>query len=224
MIELLPHRAFFRFEFPLHYLPRTPTIDGNIRKWDARYQLPGLVEIDGTSPFADVYAAWNEDNFFAAFDLPYRSARLQCDAKQWWKKDGVRLCIDTRDARDVKRATRFCHFFYILPTGGGAAGKSPIVGTHRMSHAKEPPPAVDVSQIRCAVHVQRVGYAIEVAIPTRCLQGWDPAEHPRIGLFYKIKDLEQGAQHLTVDDELGWNQDPGTWATAVLTRPAPPVE
>lgn len=218
MIEAICRRAYFRFETPIHYLSRMPHIDGNVRKWDARYLLPPLSLLDDADPFADVYCAWNEDWLFAAFDVTNRHGPPHCDVNQWWKKDGLRLCLDTRDARDVKRATRFCHFFYVLPVGGGANRRHPVVGTHRMSHAKEPPPPVDVSQIRVAAQIERTRYAVEVAIPAGVLSGWDPAEHPRCGLFYKVKDAHNGAQHFTVDDELGWNQDPGTWATGVFTR------
>jgi hypothetical protein len=218
MIEMLPRRAFFRFEIPLHYHGGVPLIDGNVRKWDQRYLVPPLVELEDEEPFADVYWAWNESGLFLAFDVPNRRGALECDTGQWWKKDGLRICVDTRDARDIKRATRFCHFFYVLPAGGGPNRKRPVVGLHRMSRAKEPPPTVDTSQIKLGVHTDRHGYAVEVAIPATCLHGWNPAEHPRIGIFYKVKDLHHGSQHLTVNDELGWNVDPSTWATGVLLR------
>ncbi|NLG44386.1 MAG: hypothetical protein GX547_14170 [Phycisphaerae bacterium] len=87
-----------------------------------------------------------------------------------------------------------------------------------MSRAKEPPPAVDLSQIQLAARAGRRGWSVELAIPAASLSGWNPAEHPRIGFFYKIKDTQLGSQHLTVDDELGWNADPSTWATGVLVK------
>lgn len=218
MIDSLPRRAFFRFEFPIRHLERMPSIDGSIRKWDAKYLLPPLVELEDEPAFADVYAAWNGDYLFIAFDIPDRRGMLHCERAAWWKHDGIRICVDTRDARDIKRATRFCHFFYILPTGGGSNRKQPVVGWHRMSRAKEPPPNVDVSRIKVGVQIERRGYSLEAAIPAACLNGWNPAEHARIGFFYKVKDTCHGAQHLTVDDELGWNVDPSTWATGVLVR------
>lgn len=195
-----------------------PRIDGDIAKWGPGYLAPPLIEIEGRSPIADIYWAWHEEFFIAAFDVPNRTGSLQCDPQSWWKGDGLRLCIDTRDARDAKRATRFCHFFYCLPIGGGRDKQQPIVGTHRMSRAKEPPPAVDVSLIQVAAHVERRRYSMEIAIPAACLAGWDPTEHPRIGVFTKVKDTSLGEQHLSVDDELGWNVDPSTWASAVLVK------
>lgn len=218
MIESLPRRAFLRFEMPIYYWDRAPHVAPSIRKWNARYMLPPLVEVEDEQPIADAYAAWNADWFFVAFDVPDRRAPLRCLPETWWKGDGVRICIATRDVHDTKRGNRFCHFFYILPRGGGKQKKLPVIGMHKMSHAKETPPPVDVSQIRLAVDVGDKGYSIEAAIPTTCLNGWDPTEHARIGFFHKINDSELGAQHLTATDELGWNVDPSTWATAVLAK------
>ncbi len=218
MIDLLCRRALFSFEFPIRFLPHTPRIDGTLRNWTPEYLAPPLIEVEDEDPIADVYWGWNDDGFYAAFDVPDRRTLPHCDPKHWWKRDGLRLCVDTRDGRDNKRATRFCHFFYLLPTGGGTRGKAPLVGMHRMSRAKEPPAEQNLSLIKVAAHVERTGYSVEVAIPGSCLHGWNPAEHPRIGIFYKVKDTQLGSQHLSLDDELGWNVDPSTWATAVLTR------
>ncbi len=216
MLESLPKRAFFRFEFPVHRMAKSPRIDGTIKKWGREYLAPSLHELDGAETLADVYWAWNDEGFFAAFDVPNRKGPVSCDTEQWWTRDGLRLCIDTRDARDVKRGTRFCHFFYILPSGGGRDRKAPIVGLHRMSRAKEHPPLTDTSPIRVATHLERHHYTLEIGIPSHCLNGWNPAEHTRIGLFYKVKDTGLGTQSLTVTDDLGWNVDPSTWATGVL--------
>ena len=218
MIEELPRRSFFRFEVPVHYFAPTPPMDGNLAKWDARHLLPPLIELEDQAPFADVYAGWNETHLLVAFDIPNRRGRPICDPRQWWKHDGLRLCVNTRAAPDIRRGTRFCHFFYFLPLGGGSDGKHPVVGMHKLSRARETPPPRDLSRIQVGVQVDRHGYSLEAAIPAECLHGWDPVEHPRIGLFYKIKDTCHGVQHLTVDDELGWNADPSTWADAVLVR------
>jgi hypothetical protein len=217
MLDLLPRRALFRFELSIPYRAKSPPIDGAISKWDARYLVPPLVEIEGVAPFADVYWAWNEEHLFFAYDVPGRKGPPRCDPEHWWKMDGARFCVDTRDTRDNKRATRFCHFFYVLPCGRSGAG-APLVGSHRMSRAKEPPPVVDASRLRVAARLSRSGYSLELAIPTACLSGWDAAEHPRIGVFYKVKDTVLGSQHLCASDDLGWNVDPSVWATGRLTR------
>ncbi len=218
MLDALPRRALLRFEIPVRYLERAPRIDGHVGKWSARYRAPALSELDDESPFAEVFWGWNEAGFYFAYQVQDKSGAPQCDLERWWSKDGARLCIDTRDARENKRATRYCHFFYFLPAGGGRDRKQPVVGMHRMSRSKEPPPVVDTSLIQVATHARRGAYSLEAAIPAACLSGFSPAEHPRIGLFFKIKDVHFGGQHLSATDDLGWNADPSTWATGVLLR------
>lgn len=218
MLSEVPVRSLFAFELPLHYRAKLPPRDGTASGWNAKYLLPSLVELDDAAPFADVYACWNDEVLAFCVDVPERRGGLNCDPDHWWKGDGFRICLDTRDARTVKRATRYCHFIYVLPTGGGPRKHQPIVGTHRMSRAKEPPPAIDADAIRVQAHVTQRRYSFEVHVPTRVLTGWAPHEHPRCGIFYKLKDLEHGGQHLTVPDELGWNADPSTWATGLLER------
>lgn len=217
MLDNLPARAFFQFEFPLHRVERPPAMNGHVDKWPLKHLLPTLMQIEDQEPFGDVYAGWDDDCLFFAFDVPDRPGKLQCDPDHWWKKDGLRICVDTRDTRDVKRGTRFCHLFYVLPTGGGQSGHAPVVGLHRMSRSTEHPPKIDVSRIKVAVHPTKNRYGVEVAIPGECLHGWAPAEHPRIGVFYKIKDTHFGIQNLSVTDDFGWNADPSAWAAAVLT-------
>lgn len=216
MLASLPHRAFLQFELPIQRWARTPLIDGGLRKWERRFMLPALVELEGEEPFADVYAAWNDEGFLAAFDITGRRGALSCSEDEWWKHDGVRLCIDTRDAREARRATRYCHLFYFMPQGGGRGGKLPLAGVHKMNRAKELHAPIDSAELRVAAQVHRTGYSLEVFIPGTCLTGWNPAEHPRIGLFYKVRDTVRGDQHLAVTDELGWNVDPSTWVTGVL--------
>lgn len=216
MLEAICRRAFFEFEVPIRRRAKAPRLDGTLSDWGAAYRLPALAEIDDEDPHTVAYAAWNDAGFYVAFEMLRRSGPPRIDLSNWWKSDGFRVCIDTRDARDNRRASRFCHFFYALPSGGGKNKRMPIVNVHPMSRAKEAHPPIDVAEIGVASHVERDSVSLELAFPASCLHGWEPREHPRIGFFYKALDLRRGGQHLTVNDELGWNVDPSTWATGVL--------
>ncbi len=217
MIDELPTRALFRFELQIPRLAEPLPMDGDVRKWPAECEVPCLAYLEDEEPFADVYWGWHDSGLFFGFDVPYRRSPLRCNPKQWWKQDGLRICVDTRDARENKRGSRYCHFFYVLPRSEDRKS-SPVVGLHRMSRAKESPPGIDPSDVQVATRSGRVGYYVEVHIPAGCLYGWDPAEHNRLGVFYKIKDLELGGQTLSTADSLGWNADPSTWSVGVLNK------
>ena len=123
-----------------------------------------------------------------------------------------------RDARTVKRATRFCQQFYFLPTGGGANAIEPVAGVNKFQRAREDAPRIAAERITVAAKVNASGYELEAHIPADCLCGFDPLEHPRIGFYYILEDSDHGQQYLTVGDDLYWYADPSTWATAVLQR------
>ncbi len=214
---LVPNRLLFRFEFPVRYCT-SPTIDGDLGDWSDAYLLPELGKLEGLNSFARLWMGWNETGLYIACRVDGRSGPFRCDARQFWKGDNLRLCTDMRDTRDIKRASRFCQQFYFLPAGGGRDGKSPVAGVAKVPRAAENAPASSDDLLVVAGRRQGKAYTLEAHIPAAVLSGFDPKEHRRIGLFTMLEDIELGQQYLTVGDDLNWNIDPSTWATAVLTR------
>ncbi len=240
MKTLIPNRLLFRFEFALSYRAKPPKIDGKLSGWGDAELLPALGQMDGEETFAPVWSCWNEDGIYIAADVAGKSSPLRCNTKEFWKGDNLRLMLDLRDTRNIKRATKFCHHFYFLPTGGsaapeprprksgsrapvkgqGAAGFSPrdvaVAASAPVNRAKELSPPVEPGRIRVASTVATTGYKLEAHIPADCLHGFDPEQHRRIGFYYILEDHDLGRQSLSIGDDLPWHVDPSLWATAVL--------
>ncbi len=51
--------------------------------------------------------------------------------------DGLRVWIDTRDTHNIHRASRFCHQFVFLPTGGGPRLDQPVAEQTLINRARE---------------------------------------------------------------------------------------
>ena len=217
MGPLVANRSLFRFELPLRRCRRRPRIDGTLRGWGKEHLLPALMELDGQEPWADVYLAWDQGGLYVAASVTGKRETLRCDPRYFWKGDNLRLCTDMRDTRNIKRATRFCQQFYVLPSGGGPGGRESVGGSAKIHRAQEEAPPVSPGRIRTAATVRDDGYVLTGHIPGDCLSGFDPGEHRRIGLYYMLEDRDHGQQFLTVGDDLNWWIDPSTWATAVLT-------
>jgi cell division protein FtsI/penicillin-binding protein 2 len=64
--------------------------------------------------------------------------------------------------------------------------------------------------------VTQTGYSLTAHLPAGVLNGFDPAENPRIGLLVMVEDGELGQQSLTVGDELNWWIDPSMWPVGEL--------
>ncbi len=242
MTMLIPNRLLFDFEFRLHYRSRSPKIDGSLAEWSDAELLPPFCTLEDITPFAPVWACWNETGLYVACQVERKRHPLRCDPKVYWKSDNLRICTDMRDARRNKRATRFCQQFYFLPRGGGRRGEQAVGGSAKIHRAREDAPlfssegadcgskergelrapaAIRNPQsaiVRVASRVWAGGYGLEAHIPAECLVGFDPAEHGRIGFYYILEDRDHGQQYLTVGDDLNWHIDPSTWATAVLAR------
>ncbi len=224
MKTLVPNRLLFRFEFTLPYRAKPPKIDGKLSGWGAAELLPALGEMDGEAPFAPVWSCWNESGLYIGTEVTGKRSPLRCNSKEFWKGDNLRLMLDMRDARNIKRATKFCHHFYFLPVGASVSGRSaPIAASAPINRAKEHSPAVEPGRIRVASTVTSDGYKLEAHIPADCLNGFDPESGPagsRIGFYYILEDRDLGRQSFSIGDDLPWHVDPSLWATAVLeTRP-----
>ncbi len=235
---LVPNRMLFDLEFPLRRRPNPPAIDGSLTGWTDQELLPAFSKLEGVEPFAPVWACWNETGLFIACRVEGKRRPLRCDPKVFWKSDNLRLCTDMRDARRNRYATRFCQQFFFLPTGGGRHGTEPAAGSSQIHRARENAPTfggqpvtanrpagiadrhrpteAEPAVVRVASTTTPTAYTLEAHLPARCLNGFDPVDHPRIGFYYILEDHELGRQYLTVGDDLNWHTDPSTWATAVL--------
>ncbi len=243
MKTLVPNRLLFRFEFPLPYRAKPPKIDGKLSGWRAAELLPALGEMDGEGSFAPVWSCWNESGLYIATEVTGKHSPLRCNPKEFWKGDNLRLMLDLRDARNIKRATKFCHHFYFLPVGGSpqsepgapATGRRaspaprrraqnseparpslPIAASAPINRAKENSPAIEPGRIKVASTVASDGYKLEAHIPADCLNGFDPESGSRIGFYYILEDRDFGRQSFSIGDDLPWHVDPSLWATAVL--------
>lgn len=218
MTALIPNRLLFDFEFPLHYRAKFPSLTSTMKEWSDKDLIPRLGELDGQPEFASVWACWNESGLCIACRVTNKKQPLQCDPKRFWEGDNLRLCIDMRDARANKRATRFCQQFYFMPTGGGKKKMEPTAGVNKLKRAREDAPSITAGQIKVSSHVNAGGYSLQAFIPSSGLNGFDPSQHNRIGFYYILEDRDHGQQFLTIGDDLNWYVDPSTWATAVLSK------
>jgi hypothetical protein len=216
MNTIVPNRMLMRFEVSIPYRAKAPAINGSVRGWKDKERLPSLGELEGHEDFAPVWCCWNEAGLYIATQVTARRTALKCDAKQFWKGDNLRIMLDMRDTRHIKRATRFCHHLFFMPAGG--PGGEAIAGSHAVKRAKENAPTLADGAIRIGARVKPDNYALTAHIPGDALTGFDPDQFDRIGFFYILEDRDRGQQSLTIGDEWPWHMDPSLWATAVLTR------
>lgn len=214
--SLLPKRFLFRFSMPCLYRDPLWTADG--AELDAKYRLVSFAELEGQKTRADVRGAWSEAGLAITVVVEGKSQAAWCRGTRPEDSDGVQFWIDTRDVHNVHRASRFCHRFLFMPTGGGNRLDEPVGLWMPINRAKEDPRPIRSGLLQARSAKRRDGYQLDVLIPADALTGFDPQEHPRLGFTYAVIDRELGEQTLSVGSPMPYQEDPSLWATLELVR------
>jgi hypothetical protein len=218
-MPLIPHRFLFRLAYPCVYTKDMPreNDDGLLELSDS-CRIDNFAAMDERPNFADVRLAWNDMGLGLQVEVGGKDQVPQGDAARPRHSDGVTLWIDTRDARTSHRASRFCHQFHFLPTGGGPDRDEPVFVQSKINRALHDAPISPASAIAFRAYSLKNGYRVEAFLPAAVLHGFDPAQNSRLGFYYAVHDAELGEQVLSVGSEFPYWEDPSLWAVLELSR------
>jgi hypothetical protein len=215
---LLPQAFWFRLAV------RCPRVDGIPRKEGRGLlldlpepcTLPDLGQLGEHESWASIRAAWNPSGLgFAILANAPKGAVLKADRPEGFAH--VNLWIDTRDTRNVSRATRFCHRFAAqLTLGRDRKGLDVEVSQRAIARAVADAPICDPSLIAARAGLTREGWLLEVFLPSGALNGFDPETIRRLGFAYQVCDHEREDQFLGVGREFPIGENPSLWATLEL--------
>ena len=72
--------------------------------------------------------------------------------------------------------------------------------------------------LQAATVTKAGGYRIEAFLPAAVLNGFDPEQNPRLGVYYAVRDMELGEQVLSVGSDFPFSEDPSLWGVLELVR------
>ena len=183
-----------------------------------KFVLPYFGEFEGQRQFADVRVGWHEKGLYVSANIEGKKQSLWCRETQLMESDGLQLWIDTRDTHNIHRASKFCHWMLLMPTGGGGDKSRTMTSMLKINRAKEDSPNINRAKVDLASKVRKDGYKISAFIPAECLHGWDPVDHRTIGFNYAVVDRELGWQTLAIGPELPVAEDPSLWQSLSLAE------
>jgi hypothetical protein len=214
--QLLPTRFLFRFAAACLC---DPTLGVQAPcELEPEYRLPSLGELEGHQSFADVRAAWSEAGLAFSVRVEGKRHPSWCRETKLEDSDALQVWIGTRDTHNIHRASRFCHRFIFLPSGGGRNYEQPIADQLLVDRARENANPVRPGQLRVTSEKRVGGYVLSAFIPAIALTGFNPVDHPRLGFTYFVFDRELGQQFFSLGSEFPFASDPSLWATLELTR------
>jgi hypothetical protein len=218
-MTLLPHRFLFRVAYPCRYVKSMPEEqEDSLIDLPESCRLDNFAAMDGARNFADVRLAWNEQGLGLQVEVHGKSEVPVGDPARPRASDGVTLWLDTRDARTSHRASRYCHQFHFLPADGGSERDEPMVAQSKINRALQDAPLSPPSAIPFRCERLKGGYRIEAFLPSAVLNGFDPEQNPRLGVYYAVRDAELGEQVLSVGAEFPFSEDPSLWSVLELVR------
>ena len=218
-MSALPPSFLFNYSIEAHQAANLPKKQGkSLLGLAKKYELPDLSAMDGRPSFAQVFVAWNEKGLGLSIKVKGKKKGLKCNAKKFDDFDSCQMWIDTRDTKNVHRATRFCHHFVLLPSGEKADDQQPTAFQNPISNAREASPVADSDIILVQSQIESDGYLLESWFPKEVLNGFDPQSSSKIGFYYLIKDQELGEQSISVGSEFPIRYDPSLWVTLELKK------
>jgi hypothetical protein len=221
MPSIVPNRFLVRLAHPVPFVkdaPRDTDDDDNLVDLPESARLRNFAELDGLKNFADVRLAWNEFGLAVQVEVKGKEQSAVGDSDRPKSCDGLSLWIDTRDSRAGHRASRFCHHFLFLAAGGGADKDEPFVAQAKINRAQQDAPAANLADVPFRAHRAKGGYRLEAFLPAAALNGFDPQEHPRLGVYYVVRDQELGDQFLSVNWDFPFSDDPSLWSVMELVK------
>lgn len=182
------------------------------------HRIPCFGELNGEPSFADVHAGWNDEGLVFTLEVTGRKKTLWCREDKPEDSDGLHIWIDTRDTKNIHRASRFCQRLAFLPGGTGPKHELPTAKKVDIRRAREPGRPVQPDVLKIQSKVTATGYSLSGLVPTDALIGYDPDEQSRIGFTYMVADSELGKQYFNVGEEFPFAEDPSLWGTLELTK------
>ncbi|MEX2168581.1 MAG: hypothetical protein WD851_04685 [Pirellulales bacterium] len=216
---LLAPRFLFRFAVPVRQ--REPIWKATGVSLDESYRLPDLAALDAETPvserqFADVRMAWSKQGLLVTLDVTNKAQPVWCRDSRPEDSDGIQLWIDTRATHNIHRASKYCHRFVFLPTGGGRQAAEPLADQLLINRARENARPVRPRELQAVSTVRKDGYHLAAFLPAVTLAGYDPEQHKRLGFTYAVFDRERGLQTFASGVGFPYDEDPSCWATLDL--------
>lgn len=213
---LIPQAFWFRLSINCPLIPDVPRRTGRLLDLPDSCRLPALGRLDGKEPWADVRVAWNPRGLAVSVEASGKSGPLVL-ADRLAGADGFQVWVDTRDTRNVARATRFCHRFsaHLTPgTSRSALGLEVVPRT--IARAVADAPLCDPARLEARAERKRDGWLAELFLPAEALTGFDPETNRRLGFAYQVTDPDREDQFLGVGRDFPIGENPSLWATLEL--------
>lgn len=176
-----------------------------------KYILPSFSSYLDEEEFAQISMGWSDAGIYihVEVDLPF----VDINPGDPQKGDSLEFFLDTRDLKDSRFISQFCHHFVFFPEKAhGYYGKEITRFRTEQVHS-----LCDPKDLLVRVHYGKKRYVMDIEIMQSALYGFDPQNFQRLGFTYRINRKDGPSQHFAISSsECKFEQLPSFWATLDL--------
>jgi hypothetical protein len=215
---LLPQTFWFRFALACRKFEGMPRMngDGGLLALPEATALPDLHQLDGQPSWAQVRVGWNSRGLGISV-IAEGVSPIQFDKN---RPEGFALAqfwVDTRDTRNVSRATRFCHRFVASLVPAKSRREVTVKFEQKpIARAISDAPLCRADVLSASAQISQTGWLLEVFLPAEALHGYDPETSCRLGFAVQVADYVREDQFLGVGREFPVGENPSLWSTLEL--------
>lgn len=206
--ELAPFSpiSFFSLELPLRKITSKHSFLTDT------FSLPSFCKMAAEEEFAKVYAGWNEKGLQFCFSI--KQPLGEVFYPEYRKGDAVEIFVNTRQVKQRREFSSFCHHFVFFPEKiEGFYGRE-ISRFRGDSHKLCSPEELEVE-----IEALPSFYLLSIQIPSHCLYGFDPWQFQKLGFTYQIHRYQKQAQHFAVcSSNFLPEKNPHLWACLSLSN------
>src|SRR5262249_29094884 len=160
-MPLIPHRFLVRLAYPCRHVKKMPRGDADrLLELPAECRIDNFAAMDEQRNFAEVSLGWNEGGIGVQVEVKGKEQPAQGEASRPRGSDGLTLWIDTGDARPSHGASRYCHQFHFLASGGGPDRDEPVFVQTKINRALNDAPLCSEGDVPFRVLHRPSGYIL----------------------------------------------------------------
>jgi len=210
--------------FGMPYLDESVVVDGELSEWPVEAKLADLqyletVGIERADELVkpEVYIGWREEGVYIGleiFDKDVDGYILNEESmKHMWRSrsfDCIEVWLSTRPVEgDRNLYDQYCHDVMLIPEGDGT-----VMQWHHSGDMLEEN-LIPHPDIKCAVKSVSNGYIVEMFIPAKALNGFEPEGYPEMAGNIFVRNWQPRVDWYWACTEFG---RPGEWGKMELER------
>jgi hypothetical protein len=177
-----------------------------------------------------VYMGWTTDGLYIGMEVFDNDIQGAPPQGWWWTRDNVEFWIDTRPpSQDQTWYDVNCHQFFFVPNDfPDSNGTNGTIGQWHRAGDNLSDNLIPHPTIKDAVRILPDRYVVEMFIPSKALNGFDPMKQPKMAFNIHVRNFQHATDYFwSSPKEVMTQVRPNTWGTLEFEQPAgntvPPI-